>query len=266
MKLRAAMAITKKLMRRISLIASEPKERIDGAIFDLVSSLSSKANNDARLAHLWHDFGGVWVHCALHRIPVLGWLLQPPHIRSDDIEEKRTGRIFYSEGELNVGRSRLLLTSTFFFSRGMVLPFSAIPYSAISILYPHDELGFVSLVAVVALVDSHDMVRSQMNFKRLSLTDIKIDIKRVLTWKLLVGFETVAAPDFFSIDVAAAGHFYLPVLDFHTLSRGAGPKTSAHEDERRLESIWFRGNIKFKSHMIQLHKYTTGGMIIDYDI
>ncbi|KAM6572241.1 hypothetical protein CsatA_016321 [Cannabis sativa] len=59
MKLRAAMAITKKLMRRIvlsnqpysyvkSLIASEPKERIDGAIFDLVSSLSSKANNDAR--------------------------------------------------------------------------------------------------------------------------------------------------------------------------------------------------------------------------
>ncbi|XP_030506050.1 uncharacterized protein LOC115720968 isoform X1 [Cannabis sativa] len=67
-----------------------------------------------RLAHMWHDFGGVWVHCALHRIPVLGWLLQQPHIRSDDIEEKGTGRIFYSEGELNVGRSRLLLTSTFF--------------------------------------------------------------------------------------------------------------------------------------------------------
>lgn len=30
-----------------------------------------------------------------------------------------------------------------------------------------------------ALVDAPDMVRSQMNFKRLSLTDIKIDIKRV---------------------------------------------------------------------------------------
>ncbi|KAM6547538.1 hypothetical protein CsatB_019219 [Cannabis sativa] len=75
-----------------------------------------------------------------------------------------------------------------------------------------------------------------------------------------VRFETAAAPDFFSIDVAAAEHFYLPVPDFHTLSRGAGPKTSTHEDERRLESIWFRGNIKFKSHMIQLHKYTTGGM------
>ena len=30
-----------------------------------------------------------------------------------------------------------------------------------------------------ALVDAPDMVRRQMNFKRLSLTDIKIDIKRV---------------------------------------------------------------------------------------
>ncbi|KAG4938570.1 hypothetical protein JHK82_044361 [Glycine max] len=30
-----------------------------------------------------------------------------------------------------------------------------------------------------ALVDAPDMVRSQVNFKRLSLTDIKIDIKRV---------------------------------------------------------------------------------------
>ncbi|KAK7818264.1 60s ribosomal protein l14-2 [Quercus suber] len=30
-----------------------------------------------------------------------------------------------------------------------------------------------------ALVDAPDMERSQMNFKRLSLTDIKIDIKRV---------------------------------------------------------------------------------------
>ena len=37
-----------------------------------------------------------------------------------------------------------------------------------------------------ALVDSSDMVRSQMNFKRLSLTDIKIDIKRVPKKKVLV--------------------------------------------------------------------------------
>ncbi|PHT44436.1 60S ribosomal protein L14-2 [Capsicum baccatum] len=38
----------------------------------------------------------------------------------------------------------------------------------------------------VALVDAPDMVRSQMNFKRLSLTDIKIDIKRIPKKKTLV--------------------------------------------------------------------------------
>ena len=37
-----------------------------------------------------------------------------------------------------------------------------------------------------ALVDSPDTVRSQINFKRLSLTDIKIDIKRVPKKKVLV--------------------------------------------------------------------------------
>ena len=37
-----------------------------------------------------------------------------------------------------------------------------------------------------ALVDAPDMVRSQMNFKRLSLTDIKIDIKRVPRKKELI--------------------------------------------------------------------------------
>ncbi|RZB60090.1 putative 60S ribosomal protein L14, partial [Glycine soja] len=37
-----------------------------------------------------------------------------------------------------------------------------------------------------ALVDAPDMVRSQVNFKRLSLTDIKIDIKRVPKKKGLV--------------------------------------------------------------------------------
>ncbi|KAK7391719.1 hypothetical protein VNO78_20138 [Psophocarpus tetragonolobus] len=37
-----------------------------------------------------------------------------------------------------------------------------------------------------ALVDAPDMVRSQVNFKRLSLTDIKIDIKRVPKKKELV--------------------------------------------------------------------------------
>ncbi|KAK9217667.1 hypothetical protein WN943_006295 [Citrus x changshan-huyou] len=37
-----------------------------------------------------------------------------------------------------------------------------------------------------ALVDALDMVRSQMNFKRLSLTDIKIDINRVPRKKSLI--------------------------------------------------------------------------------
>ena len=37
-----------------------------------------------------------------------------------------------------------------------------------------------------ALVDAPDMERSQMNFKRLSLTDIKIDIKRVPKKKELI--------------------------------------------------------------------------------
>ncbi|KAK4766122.1 hypothetical protein SAY87_007764 [Trapa incisa] len=37
-----------------------------------------------------------------------------------------------------------------------------------------------------ALVDAADMVRTQMNFKRLSLTDIKIDIKRIPKKKTLI--------------------------------------------------------------------------------
>lgn len=37
-----------------------------------------------------------------------------------------------------------------------------------------------------ALVDAPDMVRSQLNFKRLTLTDITIDIKRVPKKKTLV--------------------------------------------------------------------------------
>lgn len=54
-------------------------------------------------------------------------------------------------------------------------------------------------MAAQALVDAPDMVRSQMNFKRLSLTDIKIDIKRVPKKK-----ELLAAME-------AAGRFWLPV-------------------------------------------------------
>ncbi|KAF4401666.1 hypothetical protein G4B88_001860 [Cannabis sativa] len=77
-----------------------------------------------------------------------------------------------------------------------------------------------------------------------------------------LGFEAVAAPDFFSLEDSTVEHFYLPVPDSHACSRGARPKILAHEDERRLESSWFHDNIKDKSHMIQLHKYTTGARIV----
>ena len=56
-----------------------------------------------------------------------------------------------------------------------------------------------------ALVDAPDMVRCQVNFKRLSLTDIKIDIKRVPKKTTLIkameeaGNDEAYAVDLFSI-------------------------------------------------------------------
>ncbi|KAF9609616.1 hypothetical protein IFM89_020279 [Coptis chinensis] len=56
--------------------------------------------------------------------------------------------------------------------------------------YGKDYGQIVVIVDVIdqnrALVDAPDMVRSQMNFKRLSLTDIKIDIPRVPKKKSLI--------------------------------------------------------------------------------
>ncbi|XP_073156549.1 large ribosomal subunit protein eL14z [Henckelia pumila] len=56
--------------------------------------------------------------------------------------------------------------------------------------YGKDYGRLVVIVDVIdqnrALVDAPDMVRCQMNFKRLSLTDIKIDIKRGPKKKTLV--------------------------------------------------------------------------------
>ncbi|KAI3898791.1 hypothetical protein MKW92_027279 [Papaver armeniacum] len=51
-----------------------------------------------------------------------------------------------------------------------------------------------------ALVDAPDMVRSQMSFKRLSLTDIKIDIGRIPKKKVLIGAMEAAGklPDLFT--------------------------------------------------------------------
>ncbi|KAI3782955.1 hypothetical protein L2E82_13016 [Cichorium intybus] len=56
--------------------------------------------------------------------------------------------------------------------------------------YGKDYGKLVVIVDVIdqnrALVDAPDMVRGQMNFKRLTLTDIKIDINRVPKKKTLV--------------------------------------------------------------------------------
>ncbi|KAG2722030.1 hypothetical protein I3843_02G095700 [Carya illinoinensis] len=66
--------------------------------------------------------------------------------------------------------------------------------------YGEDYGKLVVIVDVLdqnrALVDAPDMVRSQMNFKRLSLTDIKIDIKRVPKKKELLEAMEKAGMDY----------------------------------------------------------------------
>lgn len=47
-------------------------------------------------------------------------------------------------------------------------------------------MDLIESLFMQALVDAPDMVRGQMNFKRLSLTDIKIEIPRVPKKKSLV--------------------------------------------------------------------------------
>ena len=66
-------------------------------------------------------------------------------------------------------------------------------------------IGQLTLIAILclfflclllqALVDAPDMVRSQMNFKRLSLTDIKIEINRVPKKKVLIEAMEKAGED-----------------------------------------------------------------------
>lgn len=63
-----------------------------------------------------------------------------------------------------------------------------------------------------------------------------------------------AAPDFFSLDVSKddaseRDSFSEPVA-------ATKPKTPIPVSEPKLESGWFRGNCKFKSPMLQLHKGT----------
>lgn len=59
-----------------------------------------------------------------------------------------------------------------------------------------------------------------------------------------------AAPDFFSLDVGSDS-----ASERESLSAAATePKTPALVSEPKLESNWFRGNCKFRSPLLQLHK------------
>ncbi|KAF5178423.1 60S ribosomal protein L14, partial [Thalictrum thalictroides] len=80
--------------------------------------------------------------------------------------------------------------------------------------YGKDYGKLVVIVDVIdqnrALVDAPDMVRSQMNFKRLSLTDIKIDIGRVPKKKALIeameaaaeGLQKLTSLNLYSFDIS----------------------------------------------------------------
>jgi hypothetical protein len=62
--------------------------------------------------------------------------------------------------------------------------FSSECYCSLNIVTPGTSLCiptpvFILISLIQALVDAPDMTRCQINFKRLSLTDIKIDIKRI---------------------------------------------------------------------------------------
>ncbi|XP_039116749.1 60S ribosomal protein L14-2-like [Dioscorea cayenensis subsp. rotundata] len=76
--------------------------------------------------------------------------------------------------------------------RSAVMPFKRyVEIGRVALVnYGKDYGKLVVIVDVVdqnrALVDAPDMVRCQMNFKRLSLTDIKIDIPRIPKKKSLV--------------------------------------------------------------------------------
>lgn len=70
----------------------------------------------------------------------------------------------------------------------------------------------------------------------------------------LASAAAAAAPDFFSLDVDAESE----VLEQYAApspAREPGPETPAGAAELpRLEGVWFRGNSRFKSPMLQLHK------------
>lgn len=78
--------------------------------------------------------------------------------------------------------------------------------------YKHSCIALMHFVDQ-ALVDAPDMIRSQINFKRLSLTDIKIDIKRVPKKTTLIkameeaGNDEVYAVDLISIVALYSSRF-----------------------------------------------------------
>lgn len=65
---------------------------------------------------------------------------------------------------------------------------------------------------------------------------------------------TTAAPDFFSLDVGVDE--IEPLSASPVTPSVAELATPVLEAERSLESGWFRGNRKFRSPMLQLHKGT----------
>ncbi|XP_022891874.1 60S ribosomal protein L14-2-like [Olea europaea var. sylvestris] len=92
----------------------------------------------------------------------------------------------------NASLGRGLLPKSFVVAESLELTNKGSVYRNLSALvnYGKDHGKLVVIVDVIdqnrALVDAPDMVRSQMNFKRLQLTDIKIDIKRVPKKKTLI--------------------------------------------------------------------------------
>lgn len=66
-----------------------------------------------------------------------------------------------------------------------------------------------------------------------------------------------AAPDFFSLDVEDEAELKMPRgegAELKTLRLADGKAEPEKVPEPRLESGWFRGNSRFKSPMLQLHK------------
>lgn len=63
---------------------------------------------------------------------------------------------------------------------------------------------------------------------------------------------TSTTVDFFSLDVTSEAHGGVSLPE--PVAAAPEPKTPTPAPEPKLESVWFGGNCKFKSPMLQLHK------------